>query len=95
MGTNNVATPLVIKDVFGLRDYGELLSYNTLFMTFGNSLALLFGGVMVDAFGAQRGYFLSFVIVLCMLALLAVLYAVAVRGGRRLRSKYDAVSSPQ
>ena len=50
---------------------------------------------MVDAFGAQRGYFLSFVIVLCMLALLAVLYAVAVRGGRRLRSKYDAVSSPQ
>lgn len=89
MGASNVMTPLVIKDVFGLRGYSELLSYNVLFLTLGNSLALLLGGVMVDAFGPRRGYFLSFLAVLCVLILIAGIYAVAIRGGRRLRKSYD------
>lgn len=93
MGTCNVMSPLVIKDVFGLRGYGELLSYNTLFLTFGNSLSLLLGGVMVDAFGPRRGYFLSFLAVLCVLALLAGIYTVAIRGGRRLRKTCDAAET--
>ena len=86
MGTCNVMTPLLIKDVFGLRDYSKLLSYNMLFLTLGNSLTLPLGGMLVDAFGGRRGYFLSFLTILGMLALLAVIYAIAIRGGRRLRS---------
>lgn len=90
MGAGNVLPSLVIKDVYGLRSYGGLLSCVMTALTLSNSVSVALGGWMVDLFGAPRGYLISFKAGIVILAVAAILYTCVIRGGRRLVRRYEA-----
>ena len=84
MGTSNIMSPLVVKDVYGLKSYGGLLSFTTAALTLGNAFSAIAGGWMVDLFGPQKGYIYSFRGALGLVALIALLLFLSIRSGRRL-----------
>ncbi len=90
MGAANVLPSLVIKDVYGLRSYGGLLSYLMTALTLSNSVSVALGGWMIDLFGSPRGYLISFKAGIVILAVSAVLYICVIRGGRRQVREYMA-----
>ena len=81
---------LVVKDVYGLRSYSGMLSYTMTSLTFSNAVSVSLGGMMVDLFGAPRGYMLSFLAIIVILAVAAILYTSVIRGGRKLVREYMA-----
>ncbi len=90
MGAGNVMPSLVVKDVYGLRSYSGMLSYTMTSLTFSNAVSVSLGGMMVDLFGAPRGYMLSFLAIIVILAVAAILYTCVIRGGRKLVREYMA-----
>ena len=90
MGTGNILTALVVKDVYGLRGYGGLLFYISTVISLSAAFSIQLGGWMVDVFGAPRGYQISFAGALVLVAVVSLLYSVAIPRGRKLVRAYDA-----
>lgn len=88
MAMSAIMIAITIRDVYGSRDYGDLLSYSSMASTLGTSVNMAIIGYMVDGFGRQRGYIISlwygFALTLAMGALLLV----SIRGGRKIAAEY-------
>ena len=80
--------PITIRDVYGSRDYGELLSYSSMVSTLGTSINMAIIGYMVDGFGRQRGYIISLWYGLALTLAMGALLIVSIRGGRKIAAEY-------
>ena len=88
MATSTVMIPITIRDVYGSRDYGELLSYSSMVSTLGTSINMAIIGYMVDGFGRQRGYIISLWYGLALTLAVGALLIVSIRGGRKIAAEY-------
>lgn len=88
MATSTVMIPITIRDVYGSRDYGELLSYSSMVSTLGTSINMAIIGYMVDGFGRQRGYIISLWYGLALTLAMGALLIVSIRGGRKIAAEY-------
>ena len=89
MATSTVMIPITIRDVYGSRDYGELLSYSSMVSTLGTSINMAIIGYMVDGFGRQRGYIISLWYGLALTLAMGALLIVSIRGGRKIAAEYE------
>jgi len=87
LAVGNIMTPLIVKNVYGLRGYRELLGYASTALTLGNALSMPIGGWMVDRFGPVRGYIYSLRGVLVLFFAVGLLHLIAIPGVRRLTAE--------
>ena len=92
MAMSAIMIAIAVKDVYGSRGYGELLSYSSMASTLGTALNMCLIGFVVDAFGPQRGYIVSLWGGIALCALMGVLLFVSVKSGRKLAGRYDPSS---
>ena len=90
MAMNNVVPPIIIKDVYGERDYGRLIPNCTMAVMLALAFSSAFVGFLVDVFGNRTGYTISILFYLATVLLMGILLRYAVRGGRTLRAEYAA-----
>ena len=79
---------IAIRDIYGSRDCGELLSYSSMVSALGTSVNAVIIGYMVDGFGRQRGYIISFWYGLALTLAMGALFIVSVRRGRKIAAEY-------
>ena len=87
-----VMIAISIRDVYGNRDYGDLLSYSSMASTLGTSVNIAIIGYMVDGFGRQSGYIISLWYGLALTLAMGALFIVSVRGGRKIAAEYKTQS---
>ena len=88
MGLSTVMRPIAIRDVYGTRDYGDLLPFGSMASTLGTSINIAIIGYMVDGFGRQRGYIVSIWYGLAITLAMAALLIVSIRRGRKIAAEY-------
>ena len=88
MATSTVMIAIAIRDIYGSRDCGELLSYSSMVSALGTSVNAVIIGYMVDGFGRQRGYIISFWYGLALTLAMGALFIVSVRRGRKIAAEY-------
>ena len=94
MAMSSVMFSIAIKDLYGKACYGDLIPYSSIASTIGSTIMITIIGYIVDAFGAERGYRISFALGFILTALMGLLQIVAVRGGRRLMKKAELTRTP-
>ena len=92
MAMSAVMIAISIRDVYGNRDYGDLLSYSSMASTLGTSVNIAIIGYMVDGFGRQSGYIISLWYGLALTLAMGALFIVSVRGGRKIAAEYKTQS---
>ena len=88
MAMSAIMIAITIRDVYGSRDYGDLLSYSSMASTLGTSVNIAIIGYMVDGFGRQRGYIISLWYGLALTLAMGALLIVSIRGGRKIAAEY-------
>lgn len=88
MAMSAIMIAIAVRDIYGHRDYGELLSYSSIAATLGTSLNTVIIGYMVDGFGKQRGYIVSLWYGLALTLSMGLLFIVSIRGGRKIAAEY-------
>jgi len=83
MAMSSVMIAISIKDIYGPRAYGELLSYSSMASSLGTSAHMCLIGFIVDAMGQRRGYPFSLWLGVCLSAGMGLLLFLSVRQGRR------------
>lgn len=88
MAMSAIMIAITIRDVYGSRDYSDLLSYSSMASTLGTSVNIAIIGYIVDGFGRQRGYIISLWYGLALTLAMAVLLHISVRRGRKIAAEY-------
>ncbi len=88
MAMSAVMVAITIRDVYGNRDYAELLSYGSMVSTLGTSVNTVIIGYMVDGFGKQRGYIISLWYGLAITLAMGLLFIISIRRGRIIAAEY-------
>lgn len=91
MGVSTVMVPVAIRDVYGSRDYGDLLPFSSMASTLGTSVNIAIIGYMVDGFGRQRGYIVSLWYGLALTLSMGALLIVSIRRGRKIAAEYPSL----
>ena len=91
MGVSTVMVPVAIRDVYGSRDYGDLLPFSSMASTLGTSVNIAIIGYMVDGFGRQRGYIVSLWYGLALTLSMGALLIVSIRRGRKSAAEYPSL----
>ena len=81
MGMSCVMTPILVREIFGSRDYGRISAIVTIFTTVGVPIATVSLGFLYDAVGSYRP---GMVMGVAVTAACMVLTEAALRMGRRL-----------
>lgn len=84
---NLVPVPVLVRNVFGARDYSKILGPVLMVGSLANAAGVYVHGLIVEATG---GYQLSFLLNIVNFLLAFAVLAVAGRGGTRLRERYGA-----
>ena len=88
MGVANIMPSITVKDVYGLRCYGDILSYPTLAVSLGSASVLALVGLLIDAVGPEKGYMLCLRFALVIIVLAVICYTLAIRNGRALYRRH-------
>lgn len=88
MAMSAIMIAISVRDIYGNRDYGELLSYSSLVATLGTSLNTVIIGYIVDGFGKQRGYIVSLWYGVALTLSMGVLFVISIRRGRKIAAEY-------
>ena len=90
MAMSAIMIAISVRDIYGSRGYGDLLSYSSMASTLGTALNMCLIGFVVDGFGPQHGYIVSLWGGAALCALMGVLLFISVKSGRALAARYDA-----
>ncbi|MBR0172211.1 MAG: hypothetical protein IJQ21_05420, partial [Lachnospiraceae bacterium] len=93
MAMSAIMIAIAVRDVYGSRAYGELLSYSSMAATLGTSLNMCLIGFVVDIFGKQRGYVISLWGGIVITVLMGVLFIISIRGGRALSREGSGITN--
>ena len=93
MAMSAIMIAIAVRDVYGSRAYGELLSYSSMAATLGTSLNMCLIGFVVDIFGKQRGYVISLWGGIVITVLMGVLFIISIRGGRALSGEGSGITN--
>ena len=88
MAMSTIMIAIAIRDVYGSRDYSDLLSYSSMVSVLGTSVNIAVIGYIVDGFGRQRGYIISLWYGLALTLAMGILLHISVRRGRKIAAEY-------